>query len=175
MISACTAPGSRSRRHRVHTRSVGKRCCPVLTAAAAIQWPAARSGTSPPAIPKLMMPETPRSTADLRAARSCNPWLQMTDTPGPRAIRASRASEVTAIMPPGMQLPPLNRLFVSQRVDDVNQVTSPNRCRINLLRDLSCLALFAGGCCGTALAAALRQAALHATSDRHLWPQTAPG
>src|SRR5262245_12340998 len=77
-----------------------------------------------------MMPETPRSTADLRAARSCNPWLQMTDTPGPKAIRASRASEVTAIMPPGMQLPPLNRLFVPQRVGNVNLVTPPTPCRI---------------------------------------------
>jgi hypothetical protein len=72
-ISACAASGSLSTRDRVHAWSVGKSRCPVLTAAAAIQSPAIRSGANPPATPKLMMPEAPRLAADSRAAARHSP------------------------------------------------------------------------------------------------------
>jgi len=46
-----------------------------------------------------MIPEAPRAIAALRAARNPELWLQMTDTPGPRAIPASSARHVTATTP----------------------------------------------------------------------------
>jgi hypothetical protein len=49
------------------------------------------------AIPKLTIPTAPYSTAASREATSREAWLQITDTPGPSAMRASSEREVTAM------------------------------------------------------------------------------
>ena len=76
--------------------------------------PAARSGASPPATPKLMMPATPCAIAASRAATSRDACSQITETPGPKAIRASNEREVTAMtaVPPAIaDAPASTRLY----------------------------------------------------------------
>ena len=92
------APGSLLASSCAHFKSVAKTRSPYLTADATTQSPATSSGWSPPEIPKLMLPDTPELSVPFNAAPRRQLWLQTTDTPIPRAIRASCAREVTAIM-----------------------------------------------------------------------------
>src|SRR5579864_2297479 len=73
---------------------------------ATTQSPATRSGAKAPAIPKLIMPVAPRPTALRKAAVNSKACLQRTDTPGPRAILASSARQVTATTPPRLDIDP---------------------------------------------------------------------
>src|SRR5262249_35650151 len=66
--------------------------------------PAARWGANPPAIPKLMIPVAPRLAAASSEATSCDAWLQITATPGPSAMRASSARQVTATTCPRVDI-----------------------------------------------------------------------
>src|SRR5262249_44226744 len=68
------------------------------------QSPAARWGANPPAIPKLMIPVAPRLAAASSEATSCDAWLQITATPGPSAMRASSARQVTATTCPRVDI-----------------------------------------------------------------------
>src|SRR5262249_29227497 len=96
---AWPAPGRISRSRRAHVRSVAITALPLVTPDATTQSPATRPGARPPAIPKLMIPDAPRAIAAPSAARNPELWLQITETPGPRAIPASSARQVTATTP----------------------------------------------------------------------------
>src|ERR1035437_11014846 len=65
---------------------------------ATIQLPGRKCGASPPATPKLMMLRHPLSMARLSEAATSFPVSrQMTNTPGPAAMRASKANPTRAM------------------------------------------------------------------------------
>ena len=85
-------------------RLIGIRVDPEMTAEPTTQVPGCRCGANPPATPKLMMPGQPLTIVRVSAiaavsfAAKLRPSpLQMTCTPGPAAIRASKASPTTMI------------------------------------------------------------------------------
>src|SRR5262245_32656143 len=96
---AWTAPGRISRSRCAHVRSVAITPLPLVTPDATTQSPATRPRSSPPAIPKRLTPAAPRAIAAPSAARNPELLLQITDTPGPRAMPASSARHVTATTP----------------------------------------------------------------------------
>src|SRR5215472_9530497 len=67
-----------------------------MIADATMQSPASRSGASPPATPKLMILRQPAPIASRNKSAVSRP-RQIESTPGPAAIRASKASPTRAI------------------------------------------------------------------------------
>src|SRR5215472_7616935 len=67
-----------------------------MTDEATMQSPGMRSGARPPATPKLMMLRQPAPMASRSKSAVSRP-RQTTSTPGPAAIRASKASPTSAI------------------------------------------------------------------------------
>src|ERR1700730_17144036 len=74
-----------------------------------------------------MMPNAPRSIAACRRVTSCEACPQMTDTPGPKPMRASSKSEVTAMTATGLDIEDatdLKRLNAPALTDAFPQLTT---------------------------------------------------
>jgi hypothetical protein len=87
-----------------HWWLIGIRVDPEITAEPTTQVPGRRCGAKPPATPKLIMPGQPFTIVRVSAiaavsfAAKLRPSpLQMTCTPGPAAMRASKAKPTTMI------------------------------------------------------------------------------
>ncbi len=98
----------------LRTSDADQRLLPATTSVATTTAPDLRSGSRPPATPKLM---TPRMVAGSKSASRLRSWtgsleLQMTVMPGPAAIFASWTSPVTintgrgSVVSPAVEMPP---------------------------------------------------------------------
>src|SRR5664280_3487605 len=97
-MGMCCAPGIISRIFSDQTRWVGRICCASMTDDATIQLPGRKCGASPPATPKLMMLRDPLLMAwSSDEATSLSVLRQITTTPGPDAMRASKANPTRAM------------------------------------------------------------------------------
>jgi len=78
-------------------RPASQRASPARTSVATTTSPDFSAGSSPPATPKLMTPLKVDESSVARSARNCRGSLelQMTNMPGPAAIRASCTRPVT--------------------------------------------------------------------------------